>query len=62
MLDTQPGNAVSIIECDMKVDFAAPVGYKSPEPPQRMETDAADDPSDVSVFITIVQLLSSFHM
>ena len=49
MLDTQPGDAVSIIECDMKVDFAAPVGYKSPEPQQRMDTASTDDPSDVSV-------------
>ncbi len=49
MLDTEPREAVSIIECDMKVDFAAPVGYKSPEP-QRMETNAVDDDttSDVS--------------
>jgi len=31
VLETKPGNAVSIIECDMNVDFAAPVGYKEPE-------------------------------
>ena len=28
VLETQPGNAVSIIECDMNVEFAPPVGYK----------------------------------
>ncbi len=50
MLDTNPREAVSIIECDMKVDFAAPVGYKSPEP-QAMETDGMDDETlDVSVY------------
>jgi ubiquitin fusion degradation protein 1 len=30
ILETRPGNAVSIIECDMDVDFAAPVGYQEP--------------------------------
>lgn len=28
VLETQPGTAVSIIECDMSVDFAPPEGYK----------------------------------
>ncbi|KAH8411125.1 hypothetical protein KR222_003844 [Zaprionus bogoriensis] len=28
VLETRPGNAVSIIECDMNVEFEAPVGYK----------------------------------
>ncbi|KFM80562.1 Ubiquitin fusion degradation protein 1-like protein, partial [Stegodyphus mimosarum] len=32
VLETRPGKAVSIIECDMNVDFAPPVGYKEPEP------------------------------
>ena len=31
VLETKPGPAVSIIECDMNVEFAAPVGYKEPE-------------------------------
>jgi ubiquitin fusion degradation protein 1 len=30
ILETRPGNAVSIIECDMDVDFAPPVGYEEP--------------------------------
>ena len=48
MLETKPDDAVTIIECDMKVDFAPPVGYQSPEP-QRMETDADEvDSEDVS--------------
>ncbi|BFF98055.1 ubiquitin fusion degradation protein 1 homolog [Drosophila madeirensis] len=32
VLETRPGNAVSIIECDMNVEFEAPVGYKEHEP------------------------------
>ncbi|KAF2353583.1 Ubiquitin fusion degradation protein Ufd1-like [Trinorchestia longiramus] len=31
VLEVRPGNAVSIIECDMNVEFAAPVGYQEPE-------------------------------
>lgn len=30
VLETKPGSAVSIIECDMNVDFAPPVGYVEP--------------------------------
>ena len=45
VLDTKPDDAVCIIECDMKVDFAAPVGYVQPEP-ERMQTDVADGQDD----------------
>lgn len=31
VLEVRPGNAVSIIECDMNVEFAAPIGYQEPE-------------------------------
>lgn len=31
VLETQPESAVSIIECDMNVDFAPPVGYVEPK-------------------------------
>lgn len=31
VLETKPGDAVSIIECDMDVDFAPPVGYEEPK-------------------------------
>lgn len=31
ILEVRPGNAVSIIECDMDVDFAPPVGYQEPD-------------------------------
>jgi len=40
VLETKPGNAVSIIECDMNVEFATPVGYQEPQRVQRShETD-----------------------
>ncbi|XP_061722726.1 ubiquitin fusion degradation protein 1 homolog isoform X1 [Cydia pomonella] len=31
VLETKPGNAVIIIECDMNVEFESPVGYKEEE-------------------------------
>ncbi|KAK4015199.1 hypothetical protein OUZ56_030186 [Daphnia magna] len=31
VLETKPGKAVSIIECDMNVEFAPPVGYSEPK-------------------------------
>ncbi|KAJ2940182.1 hypothetical protein O0L34_g11746 [Tuta absoluta] len=31
VLETKPGSAVNIIECDMNVEFAPPVGYKEEE-------------------------------
>lgn len=37
VLETKPGQAVSIIECDMNVDFAPPVGYVEPTPEPRKE-------------------------
>ncbi|CAL1528516.1 unnamed protein product [Lymnaea stagnalis] len=52
VLESKPGKAVSIIECDMRVDFAPPVGYREPERRPRitdhvdgaeLETDSADD-------------------
>lgn len=36
VLETQPGEAVSIIECDMKVEFATAIGYKEPETKNNM--------------------------
>jgi len=32
VLETKPANAVSVIECDLNVDFAPPVGYQEPTP------------------------------
>ena len=39
VLETRPGPAVSIIECDMNVEFATPVGYQEP---QRINEDDED--------------------
>lgn len=48
VLETKPGNAVSIIECDMNVDFAAPVGYKEPKYEKKETTDEVMvDPADL---------------
>jgi len=33
VLETKPANAVSVIECDLNVDFAPPVGYQEPTRP-----------------------------
>ncbi|XP_075920816.1 LOW QUALITY PROTEIN: ubiquitin recognition factor in ER-associated degradation protein 1 [Petromyzon marinus] len=38
VMETKPDRAVSIIECDMNVDFDAPLGYKEPERVARQET------------------------
>jgi ubiquitin fusion degradation protein 1 len=37
VLETKPADAVSVIECDLNVDFAPPVGYKEPEFNRREE-------------------------
>jgi ubiquitin fusion degradation protein 1 len=41
VMEVKPSDAVSIIECDMNVDFAPPVGYKEP---QREESKKAPEP------------------
>lgn len=43
VLETKPGSAVSIIECDMNVEFAAPIGYEEPDSLQKMNTNEEDD-------------------
>jgi len=55
VMETKPGNAVSIIETDMNVDFEAPVGYKEPErvfPAQQQQQEEEDEPIDVSAIVT----------
>ncbi|XP_050667532.1 ubiquitin recognition factor in ER-associated degradation protein 1 isoform X2 [Leptidea sinapis] len=42
VLETMPGNAVVIIECDMNVEFAPPVGYKEEEHISRGEGSTED--------------------
>ena len=33
IIETKPGNVISIIETDCEVDFAPPLDYKEPEKP-----------------------------
>ncbi|KAL3271818.1 hypothetical protein HHI36_022288 [Cryptolaemus montrouzieri] len=48
VLETKPGNAISIIECDMNVEFAAPIGYKEPDSRKKQEEeDMSVDPADL---------------
>lgn len=47
VLETRPGPAVSIIECDMNVEFAPPVGYKEPERETKKENDEVENLADL---------------
>ena len=56
VLETKPANAVSVIECDLNVDFAPPVGYQEPvagTSKAAAEAHAEDDEPalDVSKFL-----------
>jgi len=42
-METRPANAVTIIECDMNVEFAPPLDYVEPERPKRDEEMAVDE-------------------
>ncbi|XP_029032921.1 ubiquitin recognition factor in ER-associated degradation protein 1 isoform X1 [Osmia bicornis bicornis] len=46
VLETKPGPAVSIIECDMNVEFAPPVGYVEPEEEIKKDENIVD-PADL---------------
>lgn len=39
VLETKPRNAVTIIECDMNVEFAPPVGYEEPKKCEKKNED-----------------------
>lgn len=47
VLETKPGNAVSIIECDMQVEFASPVGYVEPERQEKKAEKKEEEQADV---------------
>ncbi|KAH0563994.1 ubiquitin recognition factor in ER-associated degradation protein 1 [Cotesia glomerata] len=47
VLETKPGPAVSIIECDMNVEFAPPVGYKEPQREEKKPQEDQIDPTDL---------------
>ena len=52
MLETKPAAAISVIECDLNVDFAPPIGYKEPEhTPRAQGSDDMDEPMDVNDLI-----------
>ncbi|XP_078410025.1 ubiquitin recognition factor in ER-associated degradation protein 1 isoform X1 [Cetorhinus maximus] len=52
VMETKPDKAVSIIECDMNVDFDAPLGYKEPERHYQPE-DTSDIETDHTAFVPI---------
>ena len=43
VLEVKPGTAVSIIECDMNVEFAAPPGYEEPRVAKAVEPMEEED-------------------
>ncbi|XP_068767670.1 ubiquitin recognition factor in ER-associated degradation protein 1 isoform X1 [Struthio camelus] len=51
VMETKPDKAVSIIECDMNVDFDAPLGYKEPERSAQHE-ETADVEADHSGYVS----------
>ncbi|GAB0088321.1 Ubiquitin fusion degradation protein 1 homolog [Sergentomyia squamirostris] len=55
VLETRPGNAVTIIECDMNVEFAPPVGYTEPQMEnnvdQPMNEDGVEHLADMQGFV-----------
>jgi len=44
VLETRPGEAVSIIECDMDVEFAKPIDYIEPEIRPKKEEEPEEEP------------------
>ncbi|XDV49571.1 hypothetical protein PO909_018797 [Leuciscus waleckii] len=48
VMETKPDKAVSIIECDMNVDFDAPLGYKEPERHMQHPEEPAEEETDPS--------------
>ncbi|KAM6111834.1 ubiquitin recognition factor in ER-associated degradation protein 1 [Pterocles gutturalis] len=53
VMETKPDKAVSIIECDMNVDFDAPLGYKEPERSAQHE-ETTDVEADHSGYVSDV--------
>uniref|UniRef100_A0A3P8ZS43 Ubiquitin recognition factor in ER-associated degradation protein 1 n=1 Tax=Esox lucius TaxID=8010 RepID=A0A3P8ZS43_ESOLU len=46
VMETKPDKAVSIIECDMNVDFDAPLGYKEPERRYKVPEEPTEEEGD----------------
>uniref|UniRef100_A0A1A9WE07 Ubiquitin fusion degradation protein 1 homolog n=1 Tax=Glossina brevipalpis TaxID=37001 RepID=A0A1A9WE07_9MUSC len=53
VLETKPGNAVSIIECDMNVEFEAPVGYK--ETSEQVKENTRDEAPQDHIMEEVVE-------
>lgn len=52
VLETKPGPAVSIIECDMNVEFEAPIGYQEPKRQNKNDSNqdnSMDDENDTTM-------------
>lgn len=49
VLETKPGNAVSIIECDMNVEFDSPVGYQEPKRYRKVSEKNGEDDEEPQV-------------
>ncbi|EDV22606.1 uncharacterized protein TRIADDRAFT_28674, partial [Trichoplax adhaerens] len=47
VMETKPGQAVSIIECDMSVEFAPPIDYKEPQRNIKEEEKEEEDESEI---------------
>ncbi|CAB1322102.1 unnamed protein product [Coregonus sp. 'balchen'] len=50
VMETKPDKAVSIIECDMNVDFDAPLGYKEPERCYKAPEEPTEEEGDPSTW------------
>jgi len=48
VMETKPANAVTIIECDMNVDFEAPPGYQEPSRPKEEPMEEEEPELDIS--------------
>jgi len=49
VLETQPANAVSIIECDINVEFAPPVGYVEPDYKAQVQLPMEEDEPELDI-------------
>lgn len=61
VLESKPGKAVSIIECDMNVDFAAPVGYQEEMIKKQEQAAAAEQQPEEMAEIDTSDLPESFQ-
>ncbi|KAF7666189.1 hypothetical protein LDENG_00117230 [Lucifuga dentata] len=50
VMETKPDKAVSIIECDMNVDFDAPLGYKEPDRRPQHQEEPTEEEADTSSY------------